>query len=102
MPGVKEEYRREWRKRNPDKVRAQNVRSYWKHREKRLAGGKKRLAEGYFKSWYLKNKEKILAKNKEYYDKNRRSPIGICACCGIHARLVRDHDHSNGKSRELI
>jgi len=102
MPGVKNEYRKEWRKRNPDKVRAQNARDYLKHREKKLADGRKRLADGYFKTWYIKNREKILAKNKAYYDKNRRSPIGRCACCGIYAMLVRDHDHRSGKSRELI
>jgi hypothetical protein len=96
------QYRREWRRLNPDKVKAQDSRNYRKYRDKKLAKAKAQRESGYSREYYKKNKEKILACSLKYYNRTKRSILGICGCCEKEKMLVRDHCHASGRKRERI
>jgi 5-methylcytosine-specific restriction endonuclease McrA len=57
------EYRRKWRKENPEKHRAQQKLYYERHKEKVLS--KKQ-------TYYVANREGLLKLKEIYYDKNRK------------------------------
>ena len=59
----KNEYMREWKKNNPDKVKANTKRAYEVNKEKRLKEGKE---------WREKNKEYLKEYHKNYFQENKK------------------------------
>ena len=93
------EYAKEWRKRNPEKIREYMRRYYLKHKEKLLEKQRK---------WYRENKEKVLKYERENYiyyedyviqaNKRPYPSNGACELCGEKRRLSYHHwDNGNFK-----
>jgi hypothetical protein len=125
MPGEAidfNEYRRAWRKANPEKVRAQQKRQ----RRKNPARIKAKNAAS-----YLRNRDKRLKKVKSYADAHREryrdqrlqrqygislaeylamyaNQNGRCSCCNAprpssgKTGMVVDHNHTTGEVRGLL
>ena len=88
-PAYREKHRTilcQWRKMNPDKVRAAEHRNHAKHREERIA---KHLI------WVAKTKESIRVPLLNKQD-------GKCAICRSPVPNRIDHDHDNGFVRGLL
>ena len=95
----KAEYVKQWRKDNPDKVKAQQQR----------ANKKKRESE-----YYQKNKDVIFEKylNRTYgiglekYNSLLSEQSGVCAICKTECvsgkKLAVDHNHDTGEVRGLL
>lgn len=119
------EYNRKWKAANPEKVRAEHVRSIERRRE-------------YAKKWRVENREKYLAQHAEWGRRSRakfpdkhvevglkcrygitlaeynamvEAQHGLCAICGkpetrLHLgklkRLATDHCHERKKVRALL
>lgn len=70
-------YHREWRIRNPDKVKARTKRLYWKHRERKIkevrAWNKRNPLKlwRYSREYYMKNRKKIIIRKRKWYQKNK-------------------------------
>jgi hypothetical protein len=64
---------REWRKRNPEKVKELDRRNYWKNREKFLEKNRRYKEENpeYFKKWAEENRERSRRYYLSYYTNNR-------------------------------
>ncbi len=110
---------REWRKNNPEKIKEHSKRSRIKNRTKILARQKiwtennKERHKEQAKIWYNENKERTrnsqLKRNfgitLEEYNKFLDLQNNGCAICGGEAgkkSFSVDHDHTNGKVRELL
>lgn len=121
-PLTRTEYMRLWRAKNPDKVRANALRAYYRNRDKNLA---------YKKARYIQNKQEHLEKSRtwralnphktkaasrrgrlkryglsaEQFSKMLAAQSGACAGCGdeFGTSLPHiDHDHAAGKVRGLL
>lgn len=96
-------YLKEWRTNNPEKVLANNIEYAAAHRDALNAAKRARRKA---------NPEKTKAKDREYHI---RKKYGLtvteyetvlargCAICGTHERrLVMDHCHASGKTRDCL
>lgn len=99
MPFDKAKYLKEWRSRNPEKIR--EYRDRWNKSEK-CAEGRKRRA-GSLQSYVL------LAKKNGIKDYERAGSIAfvstICEICGDNfskSRKCMDHCHATGKFRGIL
>lgn len=127
----KRQYYKEYRKSNKDKIRQQQ-RAYCEANKNKVLQRKKEWYEANkdkSKAYYESNKEKIRQRNKEYHKANpfiRKNRClkgtygitfeqekqmyvaqgGVCAICGNKFKdrkdIHLDHDHSNGKVRQLL
>lgn len=117
------EYYKKWCAANPEKARAYALKSYHKHKEKRLAvqrasraanrevvnarAAEYRLAHpNYQHEWYLANLEKKRVKSKQYNIDLKIETVaaygGKCICCGQtdwHF-LTIDHIDKRGRDRD--
>ena len=91
-------YNREWRRRNPDKVRANNVR--WSALN--VARRKEINVEAQLRRYGL---------TRDDYDRMMRTQHGVCAVClrpetakrkGTPRALCVDHDHATDRVRGLL
>lgn len=105
---AQKEYDKEWKRLNPDKVRATARRYYERHKEQRHAKAKQ---------WRVNNRDKVRVNNHIYklraygltveqYDQMMQDQGGGCAICGLKekrgTRLHVDHVHDTGKVRGLL
>jgi hypothetical protein len=80
------EQRRVWRKKNPDKHKAEQKKYYHNH--------KKQVRRRHLK---------FLFWTEEMYEKVKKKQKGRCAICGIKdAHLSADHDHESEVPRGLL
>lgn len=115
------EYLKEWKKKNPDKVKAHARKSAEKHRER---------VRTYKKSWTENNKDHVKQKQRDWYEKSKRrikslylqrefgitieeyehmaqAQNGACLLCGDlpnvrDKSLAVDHCHKTKKIRGLL
>jgi hypothetical protein len=98
------EYMREYRKRNPDKVKEANRRSYLKHHERRKAD----MREAYQAGKWSKHLTRKYGISREQYDAMLLAQGGKCALCttseagGRGNRFHVDHCHERGNVRQLL
>jgi hypothetical protein len=86
---IEDDRKREWRKRNPDKVREYKARSF--DNQKRLQ-----------REWHLRTKFGLTS---QQYDDLLKEQRGVCAICGLPPRkqvLSVDHCHDTGTVRGLL
>ena len=97
---------RQWEKSNPEKVKAQRMRSHYRHRDKNL----QRMRE-YRESHLDEEKCRQLRRDfditLETYDKILEQQNGVCAICGNEEKgktkkLAVDHCHDTNKVRGLL
>lgn len=89
-PTCRREFHREYRQRNPDKIKARRDAS----RDKRRVYDRNRSRQKTLKSYGL---------TVEQYDKLVEQQEGKCAICGrVPDRLVVDHSHETGVVRGLL
>lgn len=99
---------RAWRQKNPDKLRAINVRCYQKYHERRKAE---------CRAYHHTNRDTILEKmhghhirrkfgiDTEQYNRMLAKQDGVCAICGrppMKYRLAVDHKHGTEIVRGLL
>lgn len=95
----------EWKRANPEKVRAQSRRRYQRHKERICQYGKDwRAANADRMAKWTKNRD--LKKNYgitlEDFNRMCAYQKNKCAICGYEGRLCVDHDHLTGAVRGLL
>jgi recombination endonuclease VII len=116
---VENEWKREWRKKNSDKVKAAQKKYYQANKEKRIANtrkweednpervlAKRRKRQPKIKEWKKNNPDKVRAGYRrqrygvtpEHYDQMVEDQDNKCAICGKPETVV---DYRTGKLRSL-
>lgn len=112
------EYMRQWRKNNPEKVKAiQNkANKKFKDRQQQWRRENKERLKEYERTYVEKHSEKIKLKDRrktlrkygltlEQYEILLLEQSGVCAICKLSRgikKLAVDHDHNSGKVRGLL
>lgn len=103
-------YQREWKLKNPDKVKASRERQREKTPEHTRLSAKKWAKENY-KRRKGYNLKRMYGIDRQAYDAMLKAQNGLCAIChkaetttrnGTLCELVVDHDHITGKVRKLL
>ena len=92
-------YKREWRKRNPEKARLAAKR--WQAKNPR---------KEYYREWKRKNPEKVARNQKKQWlkrygltvDRYDELVVRGCALCGAKKNPCIDHDHDTGRVRGIL
>lgn len=92
-------YKREWRKRNPEKERLAIKR--WQAKNPR---------KEYYREWKRKNPEKVARNQKKQWlkrygltiDRYDELVVKGCALCGTKKNPCIDHDHDTGRVRGIL
>jgi ferredoxin len=95
-------YMREWRKRNPERVKATNLR-YREARREEMAAKTRRYKER--KPWcdIRTNFPGRETEEYEYWHEERQGPCDICGeRCPTGKLLAIDHDHETGQIRGVL
>jgi hypothetical protein len=99
------EYRRQWRKNNPQKMKEQ----YLRRKVRPYVSTPREVA--YRKTYYHANRDKALANSRKHQlakngwtiERFEELRIFGCAICGtLDGRLYGDHDHNTGKPRSVL
>lgn len=102
---------KKWRLANPQRVRENFRRHYWKHRDEQTALGRQKYRElsEEKKKKYRSNKYQVrYGITVEDYDALFSKQGGMCAICGTTKsgkqgqHFAIDHDHSTGRVRGLL
>lgn len=108
MGSTRNEYAREWKRRNKDKVRAQSARRYARHRERLCAAGRQWRKDNP-EAAHLSDKKSDLRKRYgitlDDYQKRLAEQGGRCAICRNEPDdkyLAVDHCHATGIVRGLL
>lgn len=104
---TKAESTREWKKRNPEKVRAQHARYRARHRdemnEKFLARSRTPEFREYLRQWTLENPEKVRAAGRAGYRRHRETRLAASsAWAKENAGYVREVQRSYREERTLV
>ncbi len=95
-------YQREYRASHVETIRAQNVRSYWNNREKRLALNKEYYDPEKKHAWHIRREFGLTAQDYAQLLARQRGGCAICGAPPTGKKLAVDHCHKTGKIRGLL
>lgn len=99
----------QWKKENPEKVKAADLRHYRKNREKLIAKSEKWAKENPEKHslYQRKSQLRVLGWTLEKYEEKSAEQDNKCAICGKHKDALKrtlhaDHSHTTKNTRGLL